>query len=62
LKLNRKNVPKKVKDTKLKKEEMIAQHSGPVFVIKWSDKKHVSMILTYRGDETQTVSKTGNRR
>jgi hypothetical protein len=40
LKLNRKYVPKKVKDTKLKKkEEMIAQHSGPVSVIKWSEKE-----------------------
>jgi hypothetical protein len=41
---------------------MIEQHSSLVLVIKWSDKKNVTMILTYHGDETQTVSKTGNRR
>jgi hypothetical protein len=38
LKLNRENVLKKLRDTKLKKEGVIAQHSGPVSVIKWSDK------------------------
>jgi hypothetical protein len=40
LKLNRKNVPKKVKDTKLRKGEIIAQHSGPVSITKWSNKKY----------------------
>jgi len=34
LKLNRKNIPKKVKDKKLKKGKIIATHSGPVRVIK----------------------------
>jgi hypothetical protein len=36
---NQKNVPVKVKNTKLKKDEIIAQQSGPVSVTKWSDKK-----------------------
>jgi hypothetical protein len=35
---NRKDVTKVVKDKKLKKGE-IAQHSGPVSVLKWSDQK-----------------------
>jgi hypothetical protein len=39
LRLNRKDVPKMVKDKKLKKGELIAQHSGPVSVLKWCDKK-----------------------
>jgi hypothetical protein len=34
LKMNRKNVPRKVKGTKLKKGEMIAQHCGPILVIR----------------------------
>jgi hypothetical protein len=37
LRLNRKDVPKIVKDKKVKKGELIAQHSGPVSVLKWSD-------------------------
>jgi hypothetical protein len=41
LKLNRKDVPQKVKNEKLKKGEIVAQHSGPVSVTKWSDKKIV---------------------
>ena len=39
LRLSRKNVPQKVKDKKLKKGEMVAQHSGLVSVLKWKDKK-----------------------
>jgi hypothetical protein len=46
LKLNQKNVPKKVKDVKLKKGEIIAQHCGSVSVTKWSDRKVITMILT----------------
>jgi hypothetical protein len=39
LKSNRKNVPKKVRYTKLEKKGMTAKHSSPVSVIKWSNKK-----------------------
>jgi len=39
LKLNRKNVPKEVKDMKLEKGEIIARHSGPITVLKWHDKE-----------------------
>lgn len=42
------------KEKKLWKEEIIAQHSGPVSVLKWSDKKDVTMISTYHGDEQGT--------
>jgi hypothetical protein len=49
LRLNRKEVPKIVKEKKLKKGELIAQHSGPVSVVKWSDKKEVTVISTYTG-------------
>ena len=38
LRLSRKDVPQRVKD-KLKKGEMVAQHSGLVSVLKWKGKK-----------------------
>jgi hypothetical protein len=39
LNLTRKDVPPKVKNAKLKKGEIVAQHAGPVSVTKWSDKQ-----------------------
>jgi len=42
-----------VKDKKLNKEKLVAQHSGPVSVLKWKDKKEVTMISTYHGEETR---------
>jgi len=39
LRLIRKDVPQRVKEKKLKKEELVAQHSGPVSVLKRNDKK-----------------------
>jgi len=47
--LSRKYVPQRVKEKKLKKGELVAQHSGPVSVLKWKDKKDVTMISTYHG-------------
>jgi len=52
LRLSRKDIPQKVKEKKLKKE-LVAQHSGPVSVLKWKDKKEVTMISTYHGEETR---------
>ena len=59
LKLNRKNVPKEVKDKKLEKGEIIARHSGPVTVLKWRDKRNVTMVSTYNSADTQRVSNKG---
>jgi hypothetical protein len=42
-----------VKDKKLKKGELVAQHSGPVSVLKWKGKKDMTMISTYHGQETR---------
>ena len=53
LRLSRKDIPQKVKDTKLRKGELVAEHSGPVSVLKWKDKKDVTMISTYHGQETR---------
>ena len=35
------------------KGELVAQHSEPVSVLKWKDKKEVTMISTYHGEETR---------
>ncbi|PNF14286.1 hypothetical protein B7P43_G07092, partial [Cryptotermes secundus] len=54
LRLNRKGVPTTVKNTKLRKGEIIAQHAGPITVLKWQDKKPVSVISTFHNADTQT--------
>jgi hypothetical protein len=59
LKLNRKGVPKKAKETKLKKSEHTGQHVGPVSVIKWHDKKIMTTILTFHSNVTSTIHKRG---
>ena len=46
LHLSRKDIPQRVKEKKLKKE-------GLVSILKWKDKKEVTMILTYHGEETR---------
>jgi hypothetical protein len=55
--LNRKDIPKIARDKKLKKGEIIAQHSGQISAPKWSGKKKVTMISTYYGDNTLKVKK-----
>jgi hypothetical protein len=42
------NIPTKVKEQKLKKGEIMAQHSRPVSVIMWNKKKTVAMICTFQ--------------
>jgi hypothetical protein len=41
---------------------MNAQHSSPVLVIRWSNKKNVTMISAYHRDETHTVSNRGKNK
>ena len=53
LRLSKKDVPQRVKEKKLQKVELVAKHSGPVSVLKWKDKKEVTMISTYHGEETR---------
>jgi hypothetical protein len=53
LRLSRKDVPQTVKHKKLRIGELVAQHSGPVSVLKWKAKKEVTMISTYHGQETR---------
>ena len=59
LKLNRKDAPKKVKDKKLEKGEIIARYSGPVTVLIWCDERIVTMVSTYHNADTQSVSNKG---
>jgi hypothetical protein len=58
-KIELKNFSKKVKDTKLNKSEIIAQHSCRVSVTKWRDKIIVTMISTYHIHDTRAVTITG---
>ena len=51
--LSTKDVPQRVKEKKLKKGELVAQHSGQLSVLKWKDKKEVTVISTYHGEETR---------
>jgi len=46
-----------VKEQELKKGELVGKHSGPVSVLKWKDKKNVTIISTYHGDETRMKRK-----
>jgi len=48
-----------LKDKKLEKGEIIARHSGPVTVLKWRDKRNVTMVSTYNSADTQRVSNKG---
>jgi hypothetical protein len=59
LKINRKGVPKAIRDAKLKQGEIIAQHSGPVTVMKWRDKRNVLMISTYHDTKMESYTKRG---
>ena len=53
LRLSRKDIPQRVKEKKLKKRELVAQHSGLVSVLKWKNKKEMTMNSTYHGEETR---------
>ena len=59
LKLNRKDVPKEVKDKKLEKGEIMARLSGPVTVLKWRDRRNITMVSVYHSADTQRVSNKG---
>ena len=62
LKLNRKNVPKEVKDKKLEKEETIARYSGPVTVLKWRDERNITMVSTYHSADRGFLTKARKQR
>jgi hypothetical protein len=46
LRLNIKYIPKTVIDNKLNEGELIAHHSGPFSILKWSDRPEVTVIST----------------
>jgi hypothetical protein len=48
-----KDIPQRLKDKKLRKLKLVAQHSGPVSILKWKDKTEMKMISTYPGQETR---------
>ena len=48
-----------MKDKKLEKGKIIARHSGPVTVLKWRDKRNITMVSTYHNADIQRVSNKG---
>jgi hypothetical protein len=46
--MNRKNIPTKVKEEKLKRSDIIVQHTGSVSVVKRSDEKTVAAIFVFQ--------------
>jgi hypothetical protein len=61
LKWNKKNVPRKVKDAKLKKDKLTAWHSSPFSVTKRNYKnKYITGIFTHH-NETKTTTKRGKK-
>jgi hypothetical protein len=48
-----------VKNTQLEKGEVISQQSNGVMVMKWRDKKDVTMISTFHDDTLRTLCKRG---
>jgi len=59
LKLNRMDFPKLAKDKELERGENIARYSSPVTVLKWRDKRNLTMVSTYHSADTQRVSNRG---
>ena len=55
LRLKRKDLPRDLKTIKLKKGEIIGYQRGKVTVLKWKDKKDVSLISTIRTIKMQDV-------
>ncbi|GIY71398.1 piggyBac transposable element-derived protein 4 [Caerostris darwini] len=55
LNLKRKEVPKEMQKKKLKKGEIIAFQRGKVTVMKWMDKKKVSLLSTIHNTEMEQI-------
>ncbi|KAG8238502.1 hypothetical protein J437_LFUL017800 [Ladona fulva] len=57
--IKHKSIPsmRRMKEKQLKKGEVFDKHSGPISVLKWSDKKIVSMISMYHRAEMKTEAK-----
>ena len=60
LRSNRKNVPKAVKDAKLKRGEAMFRRNGSSLVVKWCDKRAVTMITTIH-EATHILTKKKDR-
>ncbi len=60
LRLNRKGVPAIIKDKKLKKGEVVAAFKNKIMVLKWKDKKDVTMLSTIHDNTiVDVVSRRG---
>jgi hypothetical protein len=60
MRLNRKDVPKDLQKKKLKKGKVCAYQRGKVCVMKWKDKKDVTLLSTVHNPEMVEIEKRGN--
>lgn len=56
VRLNRKDLPKYVKETKLKKGETVSAYRNKVIVLKWKDKKDVTLLSSIHDNSMQTTT------
>ena len=54
LKTNRKGVSKEIKGGELQKGQIIGEYAGQVVVMKWCDKRCVTLISTYHNTDMKT--------
>ncbi|XP_071053828.1 piggyBac transposable element-derived protein 4-like [Onthophagus taurus] len=57
MRMNRQEVPKEIREKKLKKGEITAFQRGKVMVLKWRDKKDVCMLSTVHNSARETTKK-----
>lgn len=60
LKINRKDIPKELQSKKLKRGEICAYQRGKVCIIKWMDKKIVTLLSTIHSPEMVEVASHNN--
>ena len=60
VRVNRKNMPREIKETKLKKGEVMALFSHKLMALKWHDKKEVTMLSTVH--DKAGMTNTGKKR
>lgn len=59
LRTNRRGVPDEIKNKKMKKGELIAYQRGKTLIMKWHDKRSVSILSTIHSTEMQNITKHG---
>ncbi|KAG8236323.1 hypothetical protein J437_LFUL018599 [Ladona fulva] len=59
VRVTRKGMPEQLKRKKIKKGEVAAFQKGKIMVLRWKDKKEVTLLSTVHNNEMQVVEKSG---